>query len=154
MFGGASKILTVTAATVGMFATVASVASSMPLTSVSAAPYSSANQMSPIVALSVFGSEASVTALCGSAIAASTSAQAPPAIEPTIPVAVQPPVGGCVLPVVDTPPVALSTGAPPPGVAPLGIGPLLVALAGIGGASAAVANQGSANPNRPPISVN
>ena len=152
---GVSRKMTAIVVAVGMFGTAASVASSIPLTSLSPVQPSPPIQLSPIVALSIFGSQASVTALCGSAISAATAAaQTLPVVEPTTPVTGQPAVGGCVLPVTDTPPVALVGEAPPPGVAPFSIFPLLAGLAGIGGAAAAVASQGSGNDNNPPVSVN
>ena len=114
------------------------------------------HSLSPMVALSIFGSQASVMALCGSAIsAAAATAQTLPATEPAASVAGQSPVNGCVLPVTDTlPPVASAGEAPPPGVAPFTIFPLLAGLAGIGGTAAAVASQGNGNDNDPPVSVN
>lgn len=70
---------------------------------------------SPIVALSVLGSGVSAAALCG-AVAASAAAQSP--------------AGGCVLPAVDAPPVAVVEPVPPP--PPFAPAPIAVASSGGG----------------------
>ncbi len=105
-------------------------------------------QISPMVALSIFGSQASAAALCGSA---ATSAAASSAATTT-----QAPVGGCVLPVVDAPPPApIAEAAPFPAAATgIGITPILVGLAGIAILAALIASQNNDNNNNPPISVN
>jgi hypothetical protein len=88
--------------------------------------------ISPLVALSALGSDASRAALCGASVAAAASAamsQAGPA-------------QGCVLPVADAVPVAVSEPLPPPPVivppvavaSGFGISPLLLGLAGVAGA--------------------
>jgi hypothetical protein len=96
--------------------------------------------MDPLVALSVFGSDASRAALCGAAASATAAAavagQAAQAAAP-----------GCVLPVVDVPPPAVVETLPPPPVAPppvvasgggFAISPLILGLLGIGAAILAV----------------
>ena len=101
------------------------------------------SQISPIVALSIFGSQASATALCGAAVTTSATAQAP--------------VGGCVLPVVDAPPplpVAEAAPLAPVPASGLGITPILLGLAGIAILAALIASQDDGNDNNPPVSVN
>ena len=106
--------------------------------------------ISPMIALSIFGSQASAAALCGSSattVAASAAATA------------QAPVGGCVLPVVDAPPVIPAAEAPPFVPAPVaasgfGITPILLGLAGIAILAALILSQNNDNDNDPPVSVN
>ncbi len=102
--------------------------------------------VSPMVALSIFGSQASATALCGarsSTVAASAAATA------------QTPAGGCVLPLVDAPPPsdlppeAVVTPAAQSEFFPI-FGPLLAALAGI---TASAAGAAGAFDSLDPISV-
>ena len=109
-----------------------------------------AQTISPMVALSIFGSQASATALCGTSsttVAASAAASA------------QAPAGGCVLPVVDAPPPVPVT-EPLPAVQPIaassgiGITPILLGLAGIAILAALIASSGDDNDNDPPVSVN
>ena len=104
-------------------------------------------QISPMVALSIFGSQASATALCGSAVTTSASAVA----------TAQAPVGGCVLPVVDAPPplpVAEAAPIAPVPASGLGITPILLGLAGIAILAALIESQDDDNDNNPPVSVN
>lgn len=90
--------------------------------------------ISPLVALSALGSDASRAALCGaSAVAAAGATAVAQGVGP-----------GCVLPILDTPPppqvveTLPPPPVPPPPVAPVGggfgISPLLLALAGIAAA--------------------
>jgi hypothetical protein len=88
------------------------------------------SSITPLVALSALGSDASRAALCGaSAVAAAGAAAATQGAAP-----------GCVLPVVDSvpPPAVVETAPPPmvaePVVAGPAISPLLLALAGIAAA--------------------
>lgn len=140
MFGGVSKIMT----SVGVaFALLASPA----LASASAAKIQ-AQAISPMVALSIFGSQASAAALCGSAATTAASAAA-----------TQAPVGGCVLPVVDAPPVPVVEAAPvQPALVPepagFGITPILLGLAGIAVLAALILSGNDDNDNNPPVSVN
>lgn len=89
--------------------------------------------ISPLVALSALGTDASRAALCGAsaAVAAGAAAVAQGAAQ------------GCVLPVVDQAPPPVVEALPPPPVAPppiapigggFGVSPLLLALAGIAAA--------------------
>lgn len=139
MLGGVSRKMTA----IGVaFALCASPA----FASASAVPTAPA-QISPMVALSIFGSQASAAALCGSA---ATSAAASSA-------ATQAPGAGCVLPVVDAPPPPLPVAEaaplpPPPGG--IGITPILLGLAGIAILAALIASSGNDNDNNPPVSVN
>ena len=103
-----------------------------------------------MVALSIFGSQASATALCGASsttVAASAAASA------------QAPAGGCVLPVVDAPP-PVPAAEPLPAAQPIaassgiGITPILLGLAGIAILAALIASSGNDNDNDPPVSVN
>lgn len=105
--------------------------------------------VSPMVALSIFGSQSSAAALCGAsattvAAGAAASAQAPGA--------------GCVLPVVDAPP-PLPAAEPLPAAQPIatsgfGIAPVLLGLAGIAILAALIAGSNDDNDNEPPVSVN
>lgn len=80
--------------------------------------------ISPMVALSIFGSQASAAALCGSSAMTAASAT----------VTAQAPAGGCVLPVVDVPtPPPFAEAAPlPPPSGGFGISPILLGLVTIG----------------------
>lgn len=88
--------------------------------------------ISPLVALSALGSDASRTALCGAAAAAAAGAAA----------VAQGAAPGCVLPVVDAVPPPVVEAPPPPVALPpvepvsagFAISPLLLALAGIAAA--------------------
>ena len=107
----------------------------------------SAQTISPMVALSIFGSQASAAALCGSSATTAAAAAA----------TAQAPVGGCVLPVVDAPPVVPIAEAPlaPVPVAPgFGLTPVLLGLAGIAILAALIISQDNDNDNSPPVSVN
>ena len=109
----------------------------------SASTSMASSQISPMVALSVFGSEASAAALCGSAVSAASVSSA---------AAAQAPIGGCVLPVVDAPPpVPVAYSAPLPVPNGIGIAPILLALAGIAIFSALIF---TGDKDRPPISPN
>jgi len=90
--------------------------------------------VSPLVALSALGSDASRAALCGASAAAAAGAAA----------VAQGAAQGCVLPVVDAVPPPVAEVMPPPPVAPpavapitgggFGISPLLLGLIGLAGA--------------------
>ena len=99
-----------------------------------------AKTISPMVALSIFGSQASAAALCGSSETATTASAA---------AAAPAPVGGCVLPFVDAPPVV-----PVAETNGFGIAPVLLGLAGIAILAALIYSQGNGNDNDPPVSVN
>lgn len=141
MLGGVSKIVT-------SFGVAFTLCASPAFASASAV--ASQPTISPMVALSIFGSQASAAALCGSSattVAASAAATA------------QAPVGGCVLPVVDAPPVVPVAEAPPFVPAPVaasgfGIAPVLLGLAGIAILAALIYSQDNDNDNDPPVSVN
>lgn len=133
--------------TVTTFGVAVALCASPALASASATS-AQARTISPMVALSIFGSQASATALCGSsattAASAATTAQAP--------------AGGCVLPVVDAPPPVPIAEAPPlPPVAAssgFGISPILLGLAGIAILAALIIAGNDDNDNNPPVSVN
>lgn len=137
MFCGVTKRMTALSVAIAMCASP---------TFASASSASAPAQISPMVALSIFGSQASAAALCGSA--ATTAAASSTA-------AAQAPVGGCVLPVVDAPPpLPVAEAAPilpPPGG--IGILPILLGLAGIAALVALIASQKNGNDNNPPVSV-
>jgi hypothetical protein len=137
MLGGVPKKLTAFGVALAMSTTPAfAAASSIP-------PQA---QISPLVALSSFGSQASAAALCGSSATAATASAAATA---------QAPAGGCVLPVVDAPPPVPVAEAPPlPPPHGFGIGPVLLGLAGIAILAALIASQHHDNDNNPPVSVN
>ena len=140
MLGGVSMKMTT-------FVVAVALVASPTLASAAAAP---ARTISPIVELSIFGSQASATALCGAsattvAASAATAAQAP--------------TGGCVLPLVDAPPPVLISEPLPitqPIAASSGIGitPILLGLAGIAILAALIASSNDDNDNVPPVSVN
>lgn len=117
-FGSVLRNVTMAAVAVSMMAspTVAAVSQASVVRS---APVQT---ISPMVALSIFGSQASAAALCGSSATATAASAAATA---------QAPAGGCVLPVVDAPPpVAIAEPLPPP-PSGFGIAPILLGLAGI-----------------------
>ena len=142
MLGGVSRVVT-------SFGVAVALCASPALASASAV-VSQSPTISPMIALSIFGSQASAAALCGSSattVAASAAATA------------QAPVGGCVLPVVDAPPVIPAAEAPPFVPAPVaasgfGITPILLGLAGIAILAALILSQNNDNDNDPPVSVN
>ena len=92
------------------------------------------DSISPLVALSALGSDASRAALCGASAAAAAGAAA----------VAQGAAQGCVLPVLDAAPPPVAEVMPPPPVAPppvpaiegtgLGFSPLLIGLVGIAAA--------------------
>ncbi len=138
MLGRVSKTMITAGAAMSLLAS--------PSFATAAAP---ARSISPIVALSIFGSQASATALCGASattVAAGAAASA------------QAPVGGCVLPLVDAPP-PIPVAEPVPVGQPMassgfGIAPVLLGLAGIAILAALIAGSNDDNDNDPPVSVN
>lgn len=143
MLGGVSKIVTSCVVSLALCATPA-------LAAASAVP-AQAQAISPMVALSIFGSQASAAALCGSSstvVAAGAAAAA------------QGPAGGCVLPVVDAPPPPLPPVAealPPVATSSgfgFGIAPILLGLAGIAILAALIASQDDDDDENPPVSLN
>jgi hypothetical protein len=119
------------------------------MASVSTASAIPARSINPMIALSIFGSQASAAAICGSAAAAAAGAA----------VTAQAPAGGCVLPLVDAPPPPPIVEAPPFVPAPVsggfGISPILLGLAGIAILAALIASQDDDDDDgSPPISVN
>jgi hypothetical protein len=137
MLGGVPKILTT-------FAVVVSMTASPALATAAAAPAA----INPMIALSIFGSQASAAALCGSGAASAAGAA----------VTAQAPAGGCVLPLVDAPPPPPIVEAPPFVPAPVsggfGISPILLGLAGIAILAALIASQDDDDDDSPPVSVN
>jgi hypothetical protein len=138
MLGGVSKKLTAFGVALSMTAAPAFAAAS-------AVP--AQGEISPLVALSIFGSQASAAALCGSSATAATASAA---------VTAQAPAGGCVLPLVDAPPPPLPMAEAPPLPPPhgFGISPVLLGLAGIAILAALIASQGHDHHHNPPVSVN
>ncbi len=141
MRGGVINRMTAIGVAISMFASPALASASAVATPT--------QTISPMVALSIFGSQASAAALCGSSstVAASTAASA------------QAPAGGCVLPVVDAPPPApmaepLPAAAPVTAVSGFGITPVLLGLAGIAALAALIASSNKGNNNNAPVSVN
>lgn len=138
MLSGVSRKLTVFAAVLSMGATPALATASA--TGTTAAP------ISPMVALSIFGSQASAAALCGSSATVVTASAAATA---------QAPAGGCVLPLVDAPPPPIAEAAPLlPVSSGIGITPILLGLGAIAILAALIASQNDDNDNDPPVSVN
>lgn len=115
----------------------------------SASAVAPAQTISPMVALSIFGSQASAAALCGSSATTTAASAAATA---------QAPAGGCVLPVVDAPPpvavVEPVSMAPIPASSGFGIAPILLGLAGIAILAALIISGNDDNDNDPPVSVN
>lgn len=140
MLSGVSKIMT-------SFGVAVALCASPALASASAV--ASQPTISPMIALSIFGSQASAAALCGSSATTTAASAAATA---------QAPVGGCVLPIVDAPPVVPVAEAPPfvpaPAASGLGIAPILLGLAGIAILAALIMSQDNDNDNNPPVSVN
>ena len=138
MLGGVSFKLTSFGVALALCATPALASAS----AVQSAP----SQISPMVALSIFGSQASAAALCGSSATTAAASSA----------AVQAPGAGCGLPVVDSPPPLTVAEAPPlpPPSGGIGITPILLGLAGIAILAALIASQDNDNDNDPPVSVN
>ena len=103
--------------------------------------------ISPMVALSIFGSQASAAALCGSSATTAASAAA----------TAQTPAGGCVLPVVDAPPPPpFAEAAPlPPPSGGFGLSPILLGLVTIGIlVGAFLLFEDLDDDKNPPVSVN
>ena len=137
MLGGVHYRLTSIGVAIALCATPALASAS----AVQSAP----TPISPMVALSIFGSQASAAALCGSAAASAAASSA----------AAQAPGAGCVLPVVDAPPPPVVDAAPlPPPSGGIGITPILLGLAAIAILAALIASQDNDNDNNPPVSVN
>ena len=139
MLGGVSSKLTAFCAAVALCAGP-SIASA---STAAVAP----SQISPMVALSIFGSQASAAALCGSSATTAASAAA----------TAQAPTGGCVLPVVDAPPPPpFAEAAPlPPPSGGFGISPILLGLVTIGiMVGALLLFEDLDDDKDPPVSVN
>jgi hypothetical protein len=112
--------------------TVATAATSTPIQSIS-----------PLVAVSVFGTQASAEAVCNPATAAAAAGAA----------AVAQGQAGCVLPATDLPP-PVAQNAPPPvaqGIGGFGIAPVILGLLGIAALAALIAsgNNDSDSPSSP-----
>jgi hypothetical protein len=112
--------------------TVATAATSTPIQSIS-----------PLVAVSVFGTQASAEAVCNPATAAAAAGAA----------AVAQGQAGCVLPATDLPP-PVAQNAPPPvaqGISGFGIAPVILGLLGIAALAALIAsgNNDSDSPSSP-----
>lgn len=106
--------------------------------------------VSPIVALSMLGSDASRTALCGAAGSAAAGAAAASAATATAQPSAQP---GCVLPAADPPaPVVPAQAVATPG-GPSFVGPLLAGLAGLAFALALIHLLGHDDDEEAPVSA-
>lgn len=139
MLGGVIRLMT----TCGLAAALCA----SPALASAAAVSAPTQTISPMVALSIFGSQASAAALCGSS---ATTVAASAAVA-------QAPGTGCVLPVIDAPPpVPMAQPAPfvPPPATGFGLTPILLGLAGIAILAALIASQDIDNDNEPPVSVN
>jgi hypothetical protein len=107
-----------------------------------------APSVNPFAFIGLYGSQASAQALCGNSATIAVAGAAASA---------QTPGTGCVLPVVDTPPVAAQPGVPStPGPLPLpgpsfSLTPLLLGLLGIGTLIALIASQNGED-DSPPVS--
>jgi hypothetical protein len=101
-------------------------------TMATAATSAPVQSISPLVAVSVFGTQASAEAVCNSATAAAAAGAA----------AVAQGQAGCVLPATDLPP-PVAQNAPPPiaqGVGGFGIAPVILGLLGIAALAALIAS--------------
>lgn len=103
-------------------------------TMATAATSTPAQTVSPLIAVSVFGTQASAQAACGSATAAAAAGAA----------AVAQGQAGCVLPATDAPPPPPPQEAlpppPPPRTGGLGISPIILGLLGIAALAALIAS--------------
>ena len=122
----------------------AALALCMSSTMASAAPLTGIQPISPLVAVSVFGTQASAQEVCNSATAAAAAGAA----------AVAQGQAGCVLPATDpaAPPVVSEPGPPPPPASGgWGITPILLGLAGIAALALLIAssNDDSDSPASP-----
>jgi hypothetical protein len=99
--------------------------------------------LNPLVAVSVFGTQASAQEVCANPATAAAAAGAAAAAQGQT---------GCVLPATDAPPPPPpSEVPPPPRAAGLGISPILLGLLGIAGLAALIAlgNEDSNSPDSP-----
>ena len=104
--------------------------------------------VNPLATISIFGSPAAATALCGNNAALAAAGAA----------AAQAPAPGCVLPVVDPAPVpVVSEAAPvppplPPAAGGIGLLPILLGVAGIIGLALLIASGGDDEDDDVPVS--
>ncbi len=100
--------------------------------------------LNPLVAVSVFGTQASAQTVCTSAANTAAAAGAAAAAQGQT---------GCVLPAVDTaPPPPPAAGPPPPQVSGFGISPVILGLLGIAALAALIASGGDGDDNETPVS--
>ena len=104
-----------------------------------------AQSLSPLIAVSVFGTQASAQTVCTQAASAAAAAGSTAVQGQT----------GCVLPANDVPPPA-QTGmvVPPPPVHGFGISPVILGLLGIAALAALLAFSGDDKNGPPPVSPN
>jgi len=113
-------------------------------TMATAATSAPVQSISPLVAVSVFGTQASAEAVCNPATAAAAAGAA----------AVAQGQAGCVLPATDLPPPVAQNVPPPPvaqGIGGFGIAPVILGLLGIAALAALIAsgNNDSDSPSSP-----
>lgn len=114
-------------------------------TMAAAATTAPVQSISPLVAVSVFGTQASAAAVCNPATAAAAAGAA----------AVAQGQAGCVLPATDLPPPVAQIVPPPPppsyGIGGFGIAPVILGLLGIAALAALIAsgNDDSDSPSSP-----
>ena len=111
-------------------------------TMATAATNTSVQSLNPLVAVSVFGTQASAQEVCANAATAAAAAGAAAAAQG------QP---GCVLPATDPPPPPPPPEAPPPQARGFGISPVLLGLLGIAALAALIAlgNEDNNSPDSP-----
>lgn len=112
-------------------------------TMASAATSSAIQPINPLIAVSVFGTQASAQTVCANTASAAAAAGAAAAAQAQ---------ENCVLPAVDTPPPPPPAAVPPPPqVSGLGISPVLLGLLGIAALAALIAfsNDDSDSPESP-----
>lgn len=105
-----------------------------------AATASSIQPLNPLIAVSIFGTQASAEAACGNAATAAAAAGS---------AADEQGQAGCVLPATDAaPPPAPEAAAPPPKASGFGISPVILGLLGIAALAALIAS-GNGDSNTP-----
>lgn len=111
----------------------------------SAAPVTAPRVVDPLAVVSIFGTAESAAAICAGSVAATAAGNAATTTAGAAATAGQAPGAGCVLPVIDAPPLPVVEATPPEAIAPAvsttgGIAafPLLAGLAAIVGLAAVI----------------